>query len=455
MAGDSAREMALAALRDRQGNVTAHLARLLAERSPSPAEAALATELAHGVVRRRRTLDTIARAYSRRPERQPPAAVRELLRLGLYQLIFTDRIPAFAAINEAVKTCRRRHAAHAGFVNGLLRNVARSLGPAAAGEASGSRRLVPLTAETVRPLDRDVFADPAAAPAIFLAEACSLPDVLAGRWLARFGSVSAAFRRAMQVNARPPVVVRVNPARATVEAVLAELGAAGVEAVAHENGVSVVLTAHANVAALPAFQAGRITPQDATATAAAMAVGAAPGMRVLDLCAAPGAKTTCLAERMGGAGEIVAADVNAAKLARVDAGCRRCGVTIVRTCTAEQVGSLSPGSFDRVLVDAPCSNTGVLARRIEARWRFRADRLGRLAADQRALLGTAAIFAAPGGRVLYSTCSLEAEENEQVVRAFTRRDSRWRLTGQKRTYPSGFGPPSKFRDGGYWAALDG
>lgn len=453
MAVPSSRQAALEALLDRQGKVVVHLDRLLTDQALPPAEAALASELAHGVVRRRRTLDAIIRAFSTRPKRQPPPAIREILRLGVYQLVFLDRVPAFAAVSESVGLARRRHARRAGFVNALLRAVSGGLGEPRGGPAPLDRRTVALAPDRYRRFKRDVAADPQAAPAAFLADAVSLPDDLAERWLREAHDLDEAVARAMPINARPPVIARVDRSRTTVQAVLDDLAAAGVDAAAHVNGRSIVFTAHVDLQALEAFRQGLITPQDPAATAAVDALAPRPGQSVLDLCAAPGTKTIQAAEAMGRAGRIVAMDVNAAKLERIADAARRCGVDILETCPAERAGSLAPGSFDAVIVDAPCSNTGVLARRIEARWRFRADQLGRLAADQRRLLEMASLFCAAGGTILYSTCSIEPEENDRVVQAFCRANPGHRVADHKLMRPQGFVEPQRYHDGGYWAVI--
>ena len=448
-----ARELALAALADRQGMPMAHLERLLAQAAPPPVETHLAMELVRGVVRRRRTLDTVILAFTDRPDQKPPPAVQDILRLAAYQLIFLDRVPDFAAVNEAVSAARRRHPHMSGFVNALCRNVARSLGEAREGPPPQDGTAVPLAPDRHRPFDRAVFVPAATSGPQWLGQACSLPDVLAGRWLARAGSLEAAFELAIQADARPPVTARVNTARMSVERALAELDRAGVKAVAHVGGRNVVFTGPVDIAALDLFRQGIITPQDASATAVVADLDVRPGQRVLDLCAAPGTKTTHIGELLGGRGEVIAADVSAEKLSRLAEAAVRCGLTNVRPILAEQVGALEVGSFDRVLVDAPCSNTGVLARRVEARWRFEADALGRLAADQRRLLELGAMFLAPSGRVVYSTCSIEPEENQGVVQAFLARQRRFRRLSEAALEPRGFVPPQQYRDGGYRAVL--
>ena len=441
------------ALLDRQGMVSTHLERLLAERAPEPVEAALATELAHGVVRRQATLDAVVGAYVDRPRRELPAGLRQILRMGVYQILMLDRVPEFAAVNEAVNACRKRFPVQAGFVNAVLRGVARGAGEPRTGEFPFEADTVPVELDRHRRLDRPVFPPPEEHTS-YIAQACSLPEDLAAGWLERFGSMQEVYRLAMHANSRPPVVARVNLWKTSVPAVLAELAAAGVEAIAHESGRSIVFQGHVNVAELAAFQQGLITPQDATATEVAGALDVGPGMRVLDFCASPGTKTTHLSELMQGRGLIVAVDVNQDKLERVRQAQQRCGLDIIQALPTKQAGSLEPGSFDRVLVDAPCSNTGVLARRHRARWRFSAEEITRLAHDQAQLLGLSAIFLTPNGKLVYSTCSIEPQENERVVRAFLRQHRKLALLDQKLTLPAGAGDPRTYRDGGYRALLD-
>ena len=447
------RELALSALCDRAGNVTAHLDRLLRERPVGPQQSALAWELALGVVRRRGSLDAVIAAFQTRRRRSLPPRVRQILRLGLYQLLFLDRVPAFAAVNETVSQVGRGHSGLRGFVNGLLRTVARSVSPLEEGPPPRCRDVLPVSAGSHRRFDRPVFPDPAADPAGYLAAAFSLPMELAGKWLKESAGPEVAVRRALHSVARPPLILRVNALRATVPEVLDRLAGQGIQAAAHNNGLSVAVTGLVSLMSVDVFVEGLVQPQDPTATAVVAAAPVEPGMRVLDLCAAPGTKTTHLAERMEDRGEILALDVSAEKLARVEANCRRMGVSIVRTMLAEKLGALDPASFDLVLVDVPCSNSGVLARRPEARWRFSRARLEALSRDQRRLLALGLEMVRPGGACVYATCSLEDEENAQVVRGALGRRRDYRLACRRSVEPAGLDAPTGWCDGGYLAVL--
>jgi 16S rRNA (cytosine967-C5)-methyltransferase len=199
---------------------------------------------------------------------------------------------------------------------------------------------------------------------------------------------------------------------------------------------------------LPGFADGWFAVQDESAMQAARLLAPAPGSTVLDLCAAPGTKTTHLAELMGNRGSILAADVDRRRLALVEENCRRLGIDIVETqVVAADARDVSPGPFDSVLLDVPCSNTGVLGKRPEARWRLRPQDIEELAAIQKRLLTAAIARLKPGGRLVYSTCSIEPEENEGVVRAALSAFPNLRLLSEVHREP---GQPA---DGAYQAVL--
>jgi 16S rRNA (cytosine967-C5)-methyltransferase len=448
----SARDVALDALLDRAQNVSARLDRLLAQGGLAHGDARLARELAMGVVRRQLTLQAVLNAFLARPGQHMPGPVEQIILLGLYQVIFLDRVPDFAAVNEAVEQASRHgHRRQSGLVNGLLRNVVRALSPPLEGPGLAGRSVIPLEPGRHRTMDRPIFDDPAQRPIEHYSRAFSIPLALAGRWREAHGAALAE-ELAYHANARPPLILRVNTAKTTVEEAIASLAAEGAEALPHANGLSVVLTQAPDLTALGVFREGLVQVQDPTATGVGAAAGAKAGMRVLDFCAAPGTKTTHLAELMGNAGHITAVDVSEQKLALVRSNCQRLGISIVETVLAERIGSLETASYDLALVDAPCSNTGVLSRRAEARWRFDAGNLDALRRDQIALVRAAAAFVRPGGRVVYSTCSIEPEECGQVASA-AGRSKRLDLADQELALPGGADRPEQWHDGGFRATF--
>ncbi len=449
----SARDLAVLALRDRGGNVSAHLERLLAREASGP-QRALAEELTLGSIKRRLTLEAVLRAFLAQPGRKLPGALNEILYVALYQLLFLDRIPDFAAVNEAVEQAGRfHHRRQAGLVNGILRTVLRALGPLEEGPPPLARDVIPVSPSSFRRLEQPVFADPAVRPEEYLAGAASLPVELARRWVRRFGLERTA-ELGLHANSRPSMILRTNRLRSDRQTVLDQLSAAGVAARPHANGLSVVLDRGVNLGALDVFVRGLVQPQDATATAVCLRAAPAAGAAVLDFCAAPGTKTTHLAELMDNRGTVVAVDVSEDKLQRIIANTVRLGIDIVKTVLADKVASLPPASFDLVLADVPCSNTGVLARRAEARWHFSEHALGQLARDQRVLIALAASFVRPGGRLVYSTCSIEGEEDDQVAAHLTRVNPKMRLVDQELTLPGGADNPDAWHDGGYVAVFE-
>lgn len=446
----NARDVAVQALLDRGGNVTAHIDRFAGSGAPA-AEKGLARELALGVLRRRATLDAVLRAFLRQADRRPPGPVQEILQVALYQVLFLDRIPDFAAVSEAVvQTGRLGHIRQGKFVNGVLRGITRELWAAEEGLPPAAD-VIPISARAGRRIGRAVFPSPEKDPGGYLAAAYSLPQSLAARWVARWGGLAGALPVAAQAAARAPLLVRPNTLKGSVDDILAALRQEGAQAQWHADGRCIVLEGVPNVQQMAALRTGLIQPQDATAAAVAPACGVTPDMNVLDFCAAPGTKTTHLAQLMANRGRIVALDVSAEKLSRIDDSCRRMGISIVKTMLAGFAAQLPEASFDVALVDAPCSNTGVFARRAEARWRCDPKSLAVLAADQQVLAAMAARFVRPGGRLVYSTCSIEPEECGLLALTLARKNPRLELLRDELTLPAGADDPVHWRDGGYTA----
>jgi 16S rRNA (cytosine967-C5)-methyltransferase len=449
----NARDVALRALRAPGENVTGALRALLDGHPLSPEDRGLARELAMGVVRRKGTLNAVLRGFTRKDSRRMPTRVRQVIQIALYQMLYLDRIPDFAAVNEAVEQVRRLGKRKlAGLVNGVLRNVERALGDPQTGPVPVARDVIPIGPGRYRPIDCKVFADIESNPVGYLSQAYSIPELIIERWLKQTaGKHEPVIRWARHANSSPPVIVRVNRLRATVSEVLESLRGSGVEAIAHTNRQSVVILSGPDMTTLPAFAEGLIQPQDPTATDVVKAIRLEPGMQVLDLCAAPGTKTIHMAERMGNEGRIVAADISDDKIARIEENAQRMGITIIEAIHATQIAGEAIGTFDVVLADVPCSNTGVLARRVEARWRFSVEALGKLIRDQKNLLAAAAAFARPGGQVVYSTCSIEPEECAEITKFADKAHLGLSLRSDKLTRPGGTEHPDQWHDGGYRA----
>lgn len=420
----SARDLAFAVLKDWKPHGTfagERLEGLLRKRDVSPQDRRLATELVFGVIRRQATLDALIAPQVSRPRREVEPVLWMLLRLGAYQLTFLAGMADHAAVNETVELAKRSNKRWGGFVNAVLRKVAGSLTDEVLSTPTADG--IPLADGRFRLATTKLFADPDENPAAYFADAYSFPSWLAKRWATRFDA-DALFALGRHFNASPRMTIRVDRMKASVEQMLSEFKAAGVKAKAGVHPDSIRLADATRVEELPGFVDGRITVQDETAMFAATLLAPRSGERVLDLCAAPGTKTTHIAELMNDTGVIVACDINNDRLNRVRENVSRLGLTSVTVVPIDDAGNGVPhGEFDRVLVDVPCSNTGVLGKRPEARWRIAPNDLKELPAKQAHLLALALDRVRRGGHVAYSTCSIEPEENEQVVKqALAERD---------------------------------
>ena len=402
------------------------LAQEFAQHRLATPDRGLVQELTYGVVRRQSTLDwLIAR---KTPGRTQKLTLQILLRLGLYQLFYLDRIPDHAAVNETVDLAKQLgFGPQAGFVNALLRGYLRE------------REITEQQLEQLRVENPPL--------------ACSHPEWLFNRWETRWGRPSAV--QLMDWNNQPPpTFARINLLRSEPATLTAQWQTEGVafEPVHADwapDGTLYRLISHPHLTDLDSFKRGFFYVQDPSTLLAVHLLAPKPGEQIQDLCAAPGGKTVFIAQQMENRGQLVARDVHPDRLKLVQENCARLGVTCVATGQTDDapVASDSP-LFDRILVDAPCSNSGVMRRRVDLRWRIRPEELVRLQADQIQLLRKAAPQVKPGGTLTYSTCSLEPEENEEVLRLFLQEHSGFQVQAERQLVPfkEGF-------DGAYVASL--
>jgi 16S rRNA (cytosine967-C5)-methyltransferase len=389
------REIACGVLLDREGGadfVENLLDSAQARARLSPADRGLLQELVYGVVRWQATLDwLIARKTAGRAQKP---GLQILLRLALYQIFWLSRIPDHAAVNETVDIAKRRgFGAQAGFVNAVLRGYLRE------------------REQTEKALEDLKKNDPALG--------YSHPQWLCDRWEKHIGRERLI--RFLEWNNTPgSTFARVNTlrtdanqlreqwAREKVEARLVPIEWAG-------DMLVFELQSFPPLATLKSFNDGWFYIQDPSTLLAVTELNAQPGESVLDYCSAPGGKTAATADQMKNSGTLVAHDTSKDRIKLVQENCRRLGVTCVTTALPSMLESRA---FDRILIDAPCSNTGVMRRRVDLRWRIRESELARLRATQLQLLGDAMARLKPGGTLVYSTCSLEPEENSDVIREF-------------------------------------
>ena len=351
----------------------------------------LATELVYGTVKALGTLDWYLEQCVTRPLDKVAPEILCILRMSAYQLLYMERIPASAACNEAVKLTRSvSHEGSAKFVNGVLRGLLRKQ---AAGELS--------------------FPEEGEDDAGYLSLKYYHPRWLVKRWLGPWGREGTERLLAFD-NSAAPVCLRVNTLVTTREQLLRDLAAAGAQVHASAWSTDGIVceklpSLHALMAALPKH----FYIQDESSMLVAPLLAAAPGMRVLDLCSAPGGKTTHIGQMMQNKGEIIACDVHEHKLELIAENAKRLDITCIEPLLNDATVERSEwlGAFDRVLVDAPCSGMGVLRRRAEARWRKQRKDLKLFPPLQLAILEQAAKYVKVGGRMVYSTCTIEQSEN--------------------------------------------
>ena len=423
----------------------AAMERELNRRPLSAADRALVTELAYGAIRQRRLLDAWLDAHGRvRAEQQPPK-LRWLLHVGLYQLLFSARVPASAAVSTTVELAKRGGLGRlAPVVNGLLRAVLRRREREVAG--AGPAGLVAL--EPWQGLELPL--DPAAAFGL----RHSLPNWLASalfQWLPP--EQAEAFGRA--ANAPPPLDLRRQQLRCQPETLAAAFAAAAVR-IAPLPGLDAGLTLLDRPGALrqlPGYEEGWWSVQDRSAQRIVGLLDPQPGERVLDACAAPGGKATQIAERMADRGEIWAVDRSESRLRRVAANAERLGLSSIRVLAADAARLVVErpdwgARFDRILLDAPCSGLGTLARHADARWRITPATVEELAAQQDQLLAAMLPLLAPGGWLLYATCTVHPRENGERIAALLRGHPDWQLQRESQWWPGQEGGGD-----GFYAAL--
>ena len=374
---------------------------------------ALVTDIATGVQRWRASLDHLILAFSKRPIERLDPEVLEILRLSAYQLLHHSRVPASAVVDDAVDLVRRAGKRSAtGFVNAVLRTISRK------------RQSLPFPSRPDDPADRAAALD-------YFNITLSHPRWIAARWYDRMGFDATEAWLTFN-NAPAPVTLRANALRVTREALVDRLAAQKVvvrparfapDALILEEGQALALSSAA--AALgaplagPGLDAGWFVVQDEASQLIPLLAGARPGPRVLDTCASPGGKTTALAAAMRGEGLLVACDVRSRRMDLLRRTVTRCGAANVRLVQADLLAPLPFSQpFGCVLVDAPCSGLGTLRRDPDIRWRRRESEIATLAAAELRMLGHAAAVVAPGGRLIYATCSSEPEEDEAVAAAF-------------------------------------
>ena len=377
------------------------------------ADRALLTELTYGTLRWRAKIDAKLEPFLNRSLAKTDSFNRNLLRVTLYQLLFLDKIPAYAAVNEAVEIAKITQPRSASFVNGVLRNFLRQKKQQENGKGVASS-------------------------ASNLAQEFSHPQWIVDRWLSYFGCEEA---KALMLasNQKAPLAVRVNQRTTTRAELLATWRESGI--VAEASIISpqgIRLPTGLSIEALSGYNEGQFQVQSEASQLVSYLVDPSPGETILDACAAPGGKATHLAELTGDHGKIIAIDTSARGVERIAQNARRLRLTSVQPIRADASESLTDnlaGPYDRILIDAPCSGLGTLRSHPEIKWQRDNHDIARLAALQARILQSTASYLKTGGVLVYSTCTLTVDENQQVIGKFLRQNNLFELTDAARYLP--------------------
>jgi 16S rRNA (cytosine967-C5)-methyltransferase len=374
-----------------------------------PRDRAFATALAYGAIQRRRTLDHVAQRFSSRPLERLDPPVLAALRLGLYQLLYLGGVADYAAVDESVELAKRTRPGAAGLVNAVLRRGAAE-GPAIVAELDD--------------------ADPAGAAVLH-----SVPDWLASLWWTELGAERA--RELLRcVNDPAESAIRVNTLLTSAADAAAGLPVSTHPAPGLPEGL--VVEAGFDAQGSDLWQQGAIMPQSRGSMLVARVLAPVAGERVLDLCAAPGGKTTHIAALLEDRGEVVAVERHPGRAAALQRTCARMRASCVRVEVADAVQS-SPGAhggdFDRVLVDPPCSGLGTLQSRPDRRWRATPEAVQELADVQSRILAAGAARVAPGGTLVYSVCTISRREGEMVLERFLREHPQFAAENLAQQFP--------------------
>ncbi|MHC4144074.1 MAG: transcription antitermination factor NusB [Planctomycetota bacterium] len=413
-----------------------------------------ATDLVFGTLRNRRAVDMVIAKFSGRPVQRIPEALLNIIRIGTYELVYSPAVEEYAIVSEAVENAKFfAGKKQAGFVNAVLRQITRHISNRQVPlTQAGAERTLPQTSITGCEFDTCFLPDRETCPADYLSVVFSLPGWLVTDWLAEFGEESTR-QICFASNRRPSIYLRPNPLRITAQGLTDKLNNDNIDAEIVE-GTMIKLKSPKAISNLPGFVDGEFTVQDITASQPVLLLDPQPDWTILDLCAAPGVKTTQLAEATGDSATIVATDIDSGRLEIVKENTTRLGVSSVEIVPYEKIlnsqFTIHNSNFDCILLDVPCSNTGVLAKRLEARYRISPKAIQELAKIQGELLRTAAAMVKPRGRICYSTCSIQKDENSKLVGEFLKENPTFRLDIEKLILPSTEGFD---RDGGYTAIL--
>jgi len=422
-----------------------------------------ATDLVLGTIRNRSAIDTVITAFTGRPIERIPDKLLNIIRIGTYELVYSPATGQHSIVNEAVENAKAiAPQKQVGFVNAVLRQITRHIANRQIPlPQADSRCTLVQTFETGCEFDTDFLPDPKFLPADYFSTVFSLPKWLITDWLSEYGAESTR-RICLASNRRPGIYLRPNSLKTTTQNLAEKFQQTNIDfeivgAVREPSSQQASCTTRAQsmirikspraITGLPGFAEGLFTVQDISASQAVMMLEPQPDWTILDLCAAPGTKTTQLAEASGDSAKIIATDIDAERLKKVRENTTRLGI---KSVDIVPYGELPDSKFDCVLLDVPCSNTGVLARRVEVRYRIKPQAIKELTKTQSDLLDTPATILKPHGIICYSTCSIQKAENSELINDFLNKNNNFKLEFEKLTLPSA---QSFDHDGGYMAII--
>lgn len=468
----TAREIASAAL-NRFDTKRGYIAAILNDLLRQTSETQRATDLVFGTIRNRIAIDDLITRFADCPVERIQPKLLNIIRIASFELIYRPQTPEYSIVNEAVNTAKALAGAklvpvktgkQTAFVNAVLRQVTRHIqNRQVILSQAEPRRTLPQNLSTGCRFDTDILPDPQASSADYLSLTFSLPKWLVADWLNEF-SAEQVRQICFASNRRPSIYIRPNTLKTTTKQIAEKFHQADIDfdivPVDTPQASSMIkLKSPRAITELPGFKQGLFTVQDITASLPVRLLNPQPEWTILDLCAAPGTKTTQLAELTEDSAKIIATDIDAQRLKSVKENTSRLSITSVNIVA---YGEALNSKFDSVLLDVPCSNTGVLAKRIEARYRINPKAIEKLTKTQSELLDATAQMLKPKGKICYSTCSIQKAENTERVKDFLRQNPGFGLESELLTLPSAV--PHQLgaslssigagdRDGGYVAII--
>jgi 16S rRNA (cytosine967-C5)-methyltransferase len=427
-----------------------------------------ATDFVFGSVRNRKVIDIVIEKFSGRLIRRISTELLNVIRVATYELIYSPETPIYSIVNEAVENSKAVGGKkQAGFVNAVLHQITKHITNRQSElKETNLGKTLPQTPTSGCEFNVDLLPDPKTLLAGHLSTCFSLPKWLISEWLKEFGKDST-HRICFASNRKPSIYVRPNKLKTSPEKLAKKFHDAGIDyevassIIGSEKGIKrssesdismIKIKGPKAVRDLPGFEEGLFTVQDISAAQPIQVLKPQPDWKILDLCAAPGTKTTQLAEYTSDKALIVATDIDSKRLQKVKENIARLGLKSIKMVLYERLDKVisETSPFDAVMLDVPCSNTGVLARRVEARFRLNQKAMDSLVKTQDELLKRAATLIKPNGKICYSTCSIQRCENETLIRNFLSQNLSFRLESEKRFLPA----VDKFdHDGGYTAII--